>query len=242
MFEQIQKQPLSEIIAEKVEESILSGVFKIGSRLPSEQSLANQFGVSRNVVREAFKILQERGLIEIQDGSGAFVIPPNTEFTSNAFGRYIRLIGADSAVGALYETRMILEGQNARLAAVRATAEDIAELELHLDQMHANVESGGRWTEADLDFHISVAKATHNPFLVLLLQPLVAQLREVIWDGFLTPGATAIGLAAHEKLFQSIKNKDADGAYQAMIDHLDHSEKISSIHWKKQKNSNGENR
>lgn len=227
MFDRIQKQPLSEIIAGKVEESILSGSFPIGSRLPSELSLANQFGVSRNVIREAFKILQERGLIESQDGSGAYVSQPNAKFTNNAFGRYIKLIGADSAIESLYETRIILEGQNARLAAVRALPDDIEELAVHLEHMHENVESGGPWTEADLDFHISLAKATHNPFQVLLLEPLVAQLREVIWKGFMTPGATTEGLAAHVRLFNAIKNRNEEGAYQAMIEHLGHSAKIS---------------
>jgi DNA-binding FadR family transcriptional regulator len=242
MFERIQKQPLSEIIAGKVEESILSGAFPIGSRLPSEQSLATQFGVSRNVVREAFKILQERGLIEIQDGSGAFVTQPNSEFTKNAFGRYIKLIGADLAIDALYETRMILEGQNARMAAARALPEDIEELALHLEHMRENVESGGQWTEADLDFHISVAKATHNPFQVLLLEPLVAQLRAVIWEGFLTPGASAEGLAAHVRLYNSIKDRDADNAYLAMIEHLHHSEQISLKRLEKQEQSIENNR
>ena len=69
-FEKVAKPRLSQLVANQLEEAIISGAFDIGARLPSEQTLANQFGISRNVVREAFKILQERALIEIVSGSG----------------------------------------------------------------------------------------------------------------------------------------------------------------------------
>jgi DNA-binding FadR family transcriptional regulator len=231
MFEKIRRQPLSERIAGKVEEEILSGNFSIGTQMPSEPTMAKQFGVSRNVVREAYKILQERGLLDIKDGNGAFVAQPDTNLTKNALGRYIRLIGVDSALESLYETRIILEGSNARFAALRATKEEIEDLALHLQRMHENIQFSDRWTEADLDFHIAVARASHNPFQVLLLEPLVDQLREVIWEGFMAPGATQNGLLEHEKMLECIQRGDAEGAYQAMIDHLHFSQKVSKNRW-----------
>src|SRR5690349_10707602 len=114
-FKKIERRPLSERVASEIEESIITGTFRVGSQLPSEQRLADQFGVSRNVVREAFKVLRERGLIEIQNGSGAYVRRPDSGITSDALGRYIRLMGAETSIEALYETRRILEGATARL-------------------------------------------------------------------------------------------------------------------------------
>ncbi len=241
MFEKIHRQPLSEIIATTIEESILSGTFAIGTQMPSEPAMSKQFGVSRNVVREAYKILQERGLLDIRDGNGAFVAQPDTTLTKNALGRYIRLIGVDSALDSLFESRIILEGSNARLAAMRATPEEIDELATHLARMHQNLEVSNLWTESDLDFHISVAKATHNPFQVLLLEPLVDQLREIIWEGFMTPGAKDRGLEMHDKMFTCIQNGDPDGAYNAMIEHLRFSQAITKQHWT-EKSASSENR
>ncbi len=224
VFKKIPRTRLYEVVAEEMENAILDGAYEKGSRLPSEQSLANQFEVSRNVVREALKVLQERGLVQVLDGSGAFVAQPNSEQTTNALSRYIRMIGVNSAIDALYETRIAIEGLNARLAAQRATDEQIKELDGIINLMRQNMDSHQKWTEADLDFHVSVARSTNNPFLALLLEPIVDQLREVISEGFAKPGATHSGLDAHEKLMLCIKAHDPEGAYKTMVEHLLHSE------------------
>jgi GntR family transcriptional repressor for pyruvate dehydrogenase complex len=225
-FTPVQRQRLSEIIVSEIEESILSGDLKVGEKLPSEQALASQFEVSRNVVREALKILQERGLIEIMDGSGAFVSLPKSEVTTNALGRYIRLTGAHQAVKNLYEVRRILEGQNARMAAERAQESDLEELRHYLAVMQENKDNRfiEKWTEADLDFHIAVARATHNPFMALLLEPLVGQLREVISEGYYQPEAVESGFQAHTVILNCVEKGDAEGAYTAMLAHLNDSE------------------
>ena len=225
MFEKLERQRLSELVADDLEEAILSGKIGIGERLPSEQKLASQVGVSRNVVREAFKFLQERGLIEILNGSGAYVSSPNHRPTTTALGRYLRLvskhlIGPDSSIAALYEARRTLEGSNARIAAVRAQPSDLEHMAECLQRMRNHEGSIERWTEADLDFHLAIARATHNPFLQMLLEPLVSQLRSVIAEGYLAPGAAETGLASHVKIYTCIKNRDAEGAYIYIIDHL----------------------
>jgi DNA-binding FadR family transcriptional regulator len=222
-FSKVERRRLPEIVAEQIEEAIINGSFVVGSQLPSEQVLADQFGVSRNVVREAFKFLKERGLIEIRNGSGAYVTQPSHAATSDALGRYIRMIGAGEAIADLYEARRILEGWNARLAAQRADARDLDLLRGCLQRMEEHAGSIEKWSEADLDFHLAIAKATHNPFLNLLLEPLVDQLRGVIAEGFLVPGAVERGLTAHRNLLHFIESGDADSAHQAIIEHLNDS-------------------
>src|SRR5215813_5236055 len=103
VFKRVERKRLPEVVASQIEEAIIDGTFAVGTQLPSEQQLAEEFGVSRNVVREAFKFLKERGLIEILNGSGAYICQPSSEATSNALGLYIRLSGAGASIAALYE-------------------------------------------------------------------------------------------------------------------------------------------
>lgn len=227
-FNRIERKRLPEMVADEIEEAIIDGTFVVNTQLPSEQHLATQFGVSRNVVREAFKYLKERGLIEILNGSGAYVLHPSGEATSSALGRYIRLLGAHESIQALYEARRILEGWNARLAAQRATEDDLQVLASCLKRMEAHAGSIEKWSEADLDFHLAVAKSTHNPFLSVLLEPLVDQLRGVIAEGYIVPGAAEGGLRAHIDIYNYIKARDSEGAYTAIIKHLGDSE--SRVH------------
>lgn len=238
-FTKIERPRLSQLVANQLEEAIFSRIFKSGERLLSEQALANQFGVSRNIVREAFKMLQERGLIQIVSGSGAFVSHPNSEATADALGRYIRWLGTDHSIKALYEVRRILEGATARLAAQRANEQDLETLAVCLARMRQHEGSLEKWAEADLEFHLTVAKATHNPFLGLLLEPLVDQLRDVIGGGYLVPGAVDTGLEAHIKLYHCIENGDAEGAYNAIMEHLHDSEARVETYQEKPKLGSG---
>src|SRR5262245_17681453 len=174
-FEKIERKRLSEEVADRIEDAILNGRFSIGSQLPSEHQLAHTFGVSRNVVREAYKFLKARGLIEFRNGSGAYVCQLTSEPTSSALGRYIRMLGAHESVEMLYEARRLIEGENVRLAALRATDEDLKTIHDCLSRMRKHTTSVEKWAQADLDFHLAVARATHNPFLSVLLEPLVSQ-------------------------------------------------------------------
>jgi DNA-binding FadR family transcriptional regulator len=223
-FKKVERRRLPEIVAAEIEEAIMDGTFAVGSQLPSEQQLADQFGVSRNVVREAYKFLKERRLIKIRNGSGAYVTQPSTEPTSDALGRYLRLTGMHESIEDLYEARRILEGWNARLAAQRADEHDLERLRGCLQRMETHAGSIEKWSQADLDFHLAIATATHNTFLCILLEPLVGQLRGVIAEGYLVPGAVERGLEAHRNLCRFIQSRDAEGAYQTIIEHLMDSE------------------
>lgn len=223
-FQRLERAPLSELVAAEIEEAIASQKFAFDSKLPSEQQLADQFGVSRNVVREAFKLLRERGLISIQAGSGAQVLRPSAEITSLALGRYLRLSGEPQSTEHLYQVRRLLEGGAAQLAAEHADEDDIAALGDCLERMAESVHSVEAWTDADLAFHLAVARATHNPLFTVLLQPLVDQLRAVITEGFLESGAAERGYEAHQEVYRSIQARDPERAYVAIIDHLHDSE------------------
>ena len=216
-FQRLERPRLSLSIADRLEQAIVSGTLAGGNRLPSEQALADQFQVSCNVVREAFKVLEERGLIEILSGSGTFVRHPGPETTSDALQRYMRLTTGGASIRALFEARRILECANARLPAERADAEDVERLAACVAQMQDPQGSDATWTRADLEFHLGLAKATHNPFLQLLLEPLVRQIRGVIAGTRTNADPT---LSGHLRLLDHIRCRDAQGAQDSMLEHL----------------------
>ena len=223
-FEKMTRKPFPELVADQVENAIMHGTYKIGAQLPSEQQLAGEFGVSRNVVREALKFLKARGLIEIRNGSGAYVIQPTSEPMISALSRYIRMMGLHRSVEMLYEVRRLIEGNNVRLAAERATSADLETIGECLARMKANADSLEKWAQADLEFHLAIARSTQNPFLSVLLEPLMDQIRSVIVEGFVVPGAVERGLDAHDRIYAFLVERDADGAYEAIMEHLRDSE------------------
>lgn len=223
-FEKLARKPLSESVAEQIENAIYQGRFALGAQLPAEQHLADQFGVSRNVVREAFKYLKERGLIDIQNGMGAYVSQPTADMTRSALGRYLRMQERHSIITDLYEVRRLIEGESAFKAALRASQADIQHLGKCLSQMEQHAGNINRWADADLAFHLALATASGNNLFPVLLQPFIDQLREVILEGYREPGAVERGLEAHRKVLQCILQGDAEGAHRTILEHLSDSE------------------
>ncbi len=224
LFAKVEQKPLSEVVADQIEDAIIQRALAVGAQLPSEQQVADQFGVSRNVVREAFKFLKERGLITIQNGSGATVAEPSVDHTRTALGRYLRMRDAPDTLHYLFAARRLLEGENARLAALHATEHDIAALETCLRRMREHAGSLEKWSSADLDFHLAIARASQNPFYGILLEPLVGYLYDVIAEPYDQPGATKHGLESHIEILEAITARDPDRAFRAIIAHLKDSE------------------
>ena len=138
LFPQVARERrLSDKVADMMMETILSGRFQVGDRLPSERALGEQFGVSRTVVREAVRALVAKGVIEVRSGSGLRVIAVNADAVSESMNLYLRGGGLD--FGKVHEVRALLEVHLAGLAAERATDEDIARLRAAHDGMRAQV-------------------------------------------------------------------------------------------------------
>src|SRR5437763_8267771 len=222
----LQRLSLLEALAAQIEEWILSGALEAGAKLPSEGSLSGQFGVSRPVVREALAQLRERGLIETLSGSGTFVKRPDADHLTEAVLRHLRVAaGQSDSIAKVYEARLAIESTTARLAAERATAHDLTEIDARLETMRRAVRAVREWTAADLGFHVAVAEASHNPFLATLLAPLVKVIEQGIVESFKSRAAVWAGLTAHERISDRIREHDAAGAEQAMREHLLDSER-----------------
>src|SRR3954452_11857957 len=222
----LQRLSLFEALAAQIEEWIISGTLEAGAKLPSEESLSRQFGVSRPVVREALAQLRERGLIETLSGSGTFVKRPDADHLTEAVLRHLRVAaGQTESIAKVYEARLAIESTTARLAAERATEPDLSGVETRLETMRSAARDVQEWTEADLGFHVAVAEASHNPFLSTLLAPLVKVIEQTIAASFRSRPASRARLEAHENILDRIRDHDAAGAEQAMREHLADSER-----------------
>jgi GntR family transcriptional repressor for pyruvate dehydrogenase complex len=221
----VYRRRLYQQIAEDIEQQILSGTFPPESRLPSEQELADRYGVSRNVVREALKSLKEQGLVAIRTGSGTYVRRPTVKPISEALNRFVRHSLDDFSIAHFYEIRRMIEPENAALAAERATDEDLRAICLSLRAMEERQEDLEAWSQADLEFHRSIASATHNPLVQSIIDALIDPLLKVIAAGHAEPHGTQAGLDAHKLITAAIQERDARRSYQAMLDHLIDSEK-----------------
>jgi len=202
-------------IAEQIANLIAAGEFAPGARLPAERELAALLGVSRTSVREAIISLEIAGLVEVRVGTGIFVAAPATTPHS----------GADKGPGPfeLLNARKLIEGEIAALAAVHARASDIAALKDAVERMNKHVDDFAIREETDREFHLSVARATGNGSLELVVEGLWNQRAELwgrIQQHFHTESLARQTIRDHSAILAAIAKGDADAARAAMHRHL----------------------
>lgn len=218
----IERVSLIDTLVDRIEEAIVTGEYATDSRLPGEKSLAESYAVSRPVVREALARLRERGYLETTNGRGTFVRRPSVENVQRAMMRHLQLhMGDGYEVEQLYEARETIESRAAKLAAERATDEDIASLETHLATMKQYPTDAARFTAADINYHVRVARATKNPLIPVLLTPLLDIIIAGVYESIhADPRSTERGIADHTEILQLIRDRKPAEAGEAMTRHL----------------------
>jgi GntR family transcriptional repressor for pyruvate dehydrogenase complex len=206
-------------IVQQIEESILENRMKPGDQLPPERELALQFGVSRTAVREAMKALREKGLVEAYSGRGTFVIDGTSQAIRESLDRMMK-IGQPGNQAQLVEVREILEPDIAALAAARADEQHLATMREAIAVMDRTPRDPDAYIEADLDFHLSLAEAVDNPFILSLLDSIVGLLREQRMKIFSVEGGPERGQYHHKRILEAIERHDPDAAREAMRAHL----------------------
>jgi GntR family transcriptional repressor for pyruvate dehydrogenase complex len=220
MYKSVRAERLYQQIADQIERRILAGELKIGKRLPAEWELGQQFGASRTAVREAVKVLHQKGLVDVQPGRGTFITNGTSQTVRHSLGLLTR-IGGDDGLSALVEVRELLEPEIAALAAVRATREQITAMLKAVAAMDAALPADGdAYVEADLDFHRGLARATGNPLILTLIDSIVDLLREQRIRIFQTSGAAERGQLHHKAIVTAIMIHRPDTARETMRAHL----------------------
>jgi DNA-binding FadR family transcriptional regulator len=222
-FEELIPIRFSEQIAARIQSMIIGRELRPGDKLPSERELAQAFGVSRPAVREALKLLGERGLVQGRMGQGSFVVDPGISNVVSSISVASRM--HRTTLGHLNEARWQLEVYCAGVAAERATPDDVDKMAAAVDAMEHNLTDLPKFIEADVNFHAAMAAATQNPVFFILNQSIV-DLVQTMRLMLTTPEEAALGQACHRHLLDCIRRRDAGGARQAMEDHLDHVAKL----------------
>ena len=225
---------LYEQIADTLESWILANGYTEDGKLPSEQTLAEEFGVSRNVIREALKLLKERGLVESRNGTGSYITKPEAANLSDVISRMVAMDHIDYL--AIYEIRSILETASCRKAARTATKEQLAQMQELLENLKDRSISVEERREKDFACHIA-----GNPLLVILVQAMKNIFIEMIEKVIFITGGIDDAIMRHNSIMSALIEHDAEAAERAMRDHLEFSRKNVEVYMARQKNDKAEN-
>lgn len=219
-FKRIDKSRLFIEISSQLRQAIFNGEYKPGDRLPSERELADTFGVSRIIVREAVWDLKKSGIVKIKRGAhgGAFIQEMQHNAVTSVMQDVLTMGGARPVD--IIAVRLILEPAAAELAARNATNEDIELLKKNLEtrpeKMTAEVI---RW---NIEFHRIVANASHNPIFSLLTNILLDFAEKLLLGIFDSHGWEKVlhDEHTHSKILNKIVQKDTTGTKQLFFEHL----------------------
>ena len=221
----VERLTLSDSLTDRVCEALLQLIrgkdFPPGSRLPSEMGMAERFGVSRTVIREAISRLKSEGLVESRQGSGVFVRAENMQAPFRIDPSIVESI---PSILQVVELRMALEGEIAALAAQRRTDAQLAAIREALQQIEADEQAGGDGVVADIDFHRRIAEATGNLHFLALVEFLFNFLKNAtrMTRGYESSRASLAREVKkeHAAIVDAIDKRDAEQARLAARRHM----------------------
>jgi GntR family transcriptional regulator, transcriptional repressor for pyruvate dehydrogenase complex len=211
----------SDVLARELRERILSGELTEGTALPPERELVKQTQMSRATVREALRILEVQNLVRVRAGraGGAFVQRPTTKSMASSVTLLIR--GQKIKLADLMETREALEPFCAELAARKRTEDELAVLDRANKDISDPDADLPAFLQANLDWHVGVAMASHNELLI----GFMTALSHAIYTGtenaaFVDDNVRTVTARAHRSITTAIRNRDADAAGRRMRRHV----------------------
>jgi GntR family transcriptional repressor for pyruvate dehydrogenase complex len=218
----IKKQSIASQVYEQLKQNIVNGTWMSGEKLPSENELVQMFGVSRISVREALKQLVSLGLVETRQGEGTFV--KHLEANSYMNDLLHLIVLKREEIIELIKYREIIEVGTIALAVERAEESDLLALEKNVLAHEKFKDDRERAAQLDLDFHLLIAKASKNPF-VIKANSLMKDVFHAVMTKTVEEMGTSHGLYYHKKLIAAIKARDKESAVSIMREHLVDSEK-----------------
>ncbi|MDD2545087.1 MAG: FadR/GntR family transcriptional regulator [Burkholderiaceae bacterium] len=221
-FDRVKLVPAYKAISSAIEQRIVQGELTPGTQLPTEQELAEQFGVNRSTVREAIRQLEQEGLVERGGSKRLHVTMPGVHDAAPRAARALLL--HQVTFEELWQLAIVLEPQAARLAAQSATDKDIQALKTSLERLqehHDGADAIHSHATLDIEFHALVARISGNRALMLarepinlLYQPSLTRLQKVL------PQMEARNLEAHRRIVRAIAEHDAEQAHEWTRKHL----------------------
>lgn len=214
----VERRRVYDSIVDQIRQLITDGVWAPGQRLPSERELTEMLSVGRTSVREALRILEAMGFIEIRAGDGSYV-KDGVEVPSRLHN-LVGLIRGDEYIVDLMEAREMIESQIAFVAAESATTKDIADLEAIVDRQAASIEDEEGVVRENITFHLRLTQATGNRVLIELQQIFFQLSQKTIAELFRVPGRPQESLQQHRAILQAVKEHRSVDAHGLMLKHL----------------------
>jgi len=208
-----------DIIISQIRELIENGSLQQGEKLPPERKLAEHFGVSRSQVREAINRLQFYGIVKVLPQSGTVVSGVGINALEGLLTDVLKIEKSDFK--SLVDTRILLEKEAARLAAINRTEQDIINIKTALENYEAKLNIQNNAVEEDLVFHIRIAEASGNSVLKSLMLIITPDIVKNIIDlKVCSESNNRKTINEHKNILDMIIAKESEGAFNAMESHL----------------------
>lgn len=215
----IAKVSVVQLAEDEIKEYILSDKVSVGDKLPSEKEFCDNLGIGRGSVREALRLLQAKGMVEIVQGRGAFVASKEENSVENLadWFRDNELVLKD-----FNEVRQAIEPLAVRLAVERSTEKEVKKLEANVAAFIAAKEQN-QWDElAALDekFHRTLVESSHNQLLIIINKEIEKKLRQFRDKTFQIEANIENCIPYHRAIAEAIRNKDVETAQKKLLEHL----------------------
>ena len=226
LFKTVKPKRVTEEIVEQMLDLISQGILAPGQRLPSEREMARSMGVSRPTLREALKRLEYVGFLDTVQGGGSYVRDVVGASLRDPLSSLVRDL---DAVSELAEFRTQIEAWAAAMAALRAQPEELAQLNEIVDKMESLLAGEQPQHHLDAEFHLCLAKATHNRIYLHVARTICHLFFEIVRISheniFTTSKDQEALVAEHSGIYRAVENRDAQAARERMHQHLFHTER-----------------
>ena len=211
---------LSEQVADHLTTSIMNGEYGIGEKLPTESSLSTRYNVSRTVIREAMKLLKQKGLVESRVAKGTFVIANLDKGIGESIDLILQNLSG-SGQDELLELRRSIEPEFAALAAVKASDEDLENLRALIAEMENCLQNHDRFSELDMKFHMAILAATKNNLMISVMMPIFEKIHQQQYEHIrIQSDGMYKSHAQHKTIYTALKARDPEQARSLVKKHI----------------------
>ncbi len=200
-------------VVERIKEALINRELKPGDFLPPEAELAKNLAVGKSSVREAIKMLQALGVVEVRRGQGTLISKNPSEDAVNPL--IFRLIMEERDMEDIIDLRMMFEPAFTIMAMKRASPEEIAEIERSVERLEDSIRRGVQRAEDDLALHYAILRATHNPLVIRIGETILQLFKSSISTSMRT--IPEVALRDHRRIVKAFHKKDEAALLQAVV-------------------------
>jgi GntR family transcriptional regulator, transcriptional repressor for pyruvate dehydrogenase complex len=214
------RKGISEQVADSIKKKIQAGEYQVGERIPGEREMGIELSVSRNTVREAYKILEAYGYLQVKHGTGVFVASPEHQIQKVTEALFV----STEQIKDFFSVRRILEDWTVKWAIEHSSDDQISELEQIVHEANEIVKETidyKRLAALDHKFHITIANNSKNTVLTGIMNYLIDLLSESRNKTMQIPGRALQSVQEHAEIIKAMKQRNSELAQQCMKEHLE---------------------